>query len=128
MDSQILRAREKAPWLQSSSPSSKERQWQVGTEEQRYEWSPSERKVMGAVENDLESCADIKEKMLGLRTTENGTVATTFVGVVSYGGYWLQPCVVVSSSCEAGRVSALAVLSGVSPALAKLDASQRLSC
>ena len=29
-------------------------------EEQRCEWSPSERKVMGAVENYLESCADIK--------------------------------------------------------------------
>ena len=35
--------------------------------------------------------------------------------VVSYGGYWLQPRAFVSSSCEAGRISALAVLSvGVS--------------
>ena len=33
-----------------------------------------------------------------------------------------------SSTCEAGRVSALVVLSGVSPALAKLDVSQRSSC
>ena len=30
-------------------------------EEQRCEWSISERKVMGAVENDLENCADIKK-------------------------------------------------------------------
>ena len=29
-------------------------------EEQRCEWSPSERKVMGAVENYLENSADIK--------------------------------------------------------------------
>ena len=34
----------------------------------------------------------------------------SFIGVVSYGGYWYS-CVVVSSSCEAGRVSALVVLS-----------------
>ena len=33
-----------------------------------------------------------------------------------------------SSTCEAGRVSALVMLSGVSPALAKLDVSQRSSC
>ena len=45
----------KTPWRQSSSSSSNERQWQVGTEEQRCEWSPSERKVMGAVENFLEN-------------------------------------------------------------------------
>ena len=32
------------------------------------------------------------------------------IGVVSYGGYWLQLRVVVSSSCDAGRVSALVVL------------------
>ena len=50
----------KTPWRQSSSSSSNERQWQVGTEEQRCEWSPSERKVMGAVEIFLENCADIK--------------------------------------------------------------------
>ena len=32
-------------------------------------------------------------------------VATTnFIGVVSYGGSWLKLRVVVSSSCEAGRV------------------------
>ena len=31
----------------------------VGREEQRVEWSSSERKVMGAVENCLENCADI---------------------------------------------------------------------
>ena len=60
MDSQIWRAREKAPWRESSSSSSNERQWQVGTEEQRCEWSPSERMVMGAVENYLENCSDIE--------------------------------------------------------------------
>ena len=59
MDSQIWRAREKAPWRQSSS-SSNERQWQVGMDEQRCEWSSSERKVMRAVENYLESSADVQ--------------------------------------------------------------------
>ena len=50
-----------------------------------------------------------------------GIVATTFIGVVSFGGYWFQLRVVVSSSCEAGRVSALVVLRLWHPALAKLD-------
>ena len=39
---------------------STERQWPVGREEERVEWSSSERRVMGAVENYLENCADIK--------------------------------------------------------------------
>ena len=44
VDNQIWRAREKAPWRQSSSSSSIERQWQAEMEEQRCEWSPSEKK------------------------------------------------------------------------------------
>ena len=60
MDSQVLRAREKAPWRQSSSSSSNERQWQVGMEEQRCAWSSWERKVMRAVDNYLESSADVQ--------------------------------------------------------------------
>ena len=60
MDSQIWRAREKAPWRQSSSSSSNERQWQVGMEEQGCGWSSSERKVMRAVENYLESSAELE--------------------------------------------------------------------
>ena len=60
VDSQIWRAREKAPWRQCSSSSSNERQWQLGREEQRAEWSLSERRVMGAVEDYLEGSADIQ--------------------------------------------------------------------
>ena len=60
MDSQVWRAPEKAPWFQSSSSATNERQWQVGMEEQRCEWSSSERKVMRAVENYLASSADIQ--------------------------------------------------------------------
>ena len=39
-----------------------------------------------------------------------GIVATTVNGVVSDGGYWFLVNVVVSSSCEAGPVSAFVVL------------------
>ena len=49
VENQIWRAREKAPWRQSSCSSSIERQWQAEMEEQRSEWSPSVRKVIGAV-------------------------------------------------------------------------------
>ena len=50
-----------------------------------------------------------------------GIVATTIVEVVSNGGHWSKLRVVVSSSCEAGRASALV--------LRKLDVlHQRLSC
>ena len=47
-----------APWRQNSSTSSRGRQWQAGLEEQRVAWSSSERKVLGAVEDYLEKCAD----------------------------------------------------------------------
>ena len=57
VENQTWRKREKAPW-QNSSSSSNERQWQVGLEEQRVAWSSSERQVMRAVENYLESSAD----------------------------------------------------------------------
>ena len=46
--------------VKNSSSASNERQWQVGLEEQRCAWSSSERKVMEAVEDNLENCADIK--------------------------------------------------------------------
>ena len=52
-----------APWRQSSSTSSSGRQWEEGLEEQRVAWSSSDRKVMGAVEDDLdylENCASAK--------------------------------------------------------------------
>ena len=62
VENQIVR--EKTLWRESSSSSSIERQWQAEVEEQRCEWSPSERKVMGAVENYLENCADIKVDIL----------------------------------------------------------------
>ena len=42
VDRQMWRAREKAPWRQSSSSASNERQWQVGMEEQLCGWSSSE--------------------------------------------------------------------------------------
>ena len=42
----------KAPWRQNS--------WQAGLEEQRVARTSSERKVMGAVEDYLEICADVK--------------------------------------------------------------------
>ena len=56
-----------APWRQNaqredlnSSSSSSGRQWQAGVEDQRATWSSSERKVTGAVKDDLERCDDIK--------------------------------------------------------------------
>ena len=59
VDSQIGRAREKAPWRQSSPSSSNERQWQVGMEGHCARSSP-ERKLVRAAENYLESSADIQ--------------------------------------------------------------------
>ena len=47
-----------APWRQNSSTSSSGRQWQAALEEQRFAWSSSERKVMGAVEDYLDKCAE----------------------------------------------------------------------
>ena len=44
-----------APWRQNSSTSSSGREWQAGLEEQRFAWSSSEGKVMGAVEDYLEN-------------------------------------------------------------------------
>ena len=41
-----------APWRQNSYASSSERQWQEGLEGKRVGWTPSERRVLGAVEND----------------------------------------------------------------------------
>ena len=47
-------------WKQNSSSLSSGRQWQVGREEQRVAWSSSERKVIGALEDYLERCADVE--------------------------------------------------------------------
>ena len=52
--------RRNTPWGQNSSASSSERQWQEDLEEQRAGWSSLERKVTGAMENDLENCVHIK--------------------------------------------------------------------
>ena len=52
--------RKMTPWRQNSSSSSIERQWHVGLKEQRVAWRSSERKAMRAVENHLESSADIQ--------------------------------------------------------------------
>ena len=50
-----------APWRQNSSAaSSGERQWQEGLEGKRVGWTPSERRVLGAVENYLENCVHMK--------------------------------------------------------------------
>ena len=47
-----------APWRQNSSASLSGRQWQADLKEQRVAWSSSERKVIRAVEEYLEKCAD----------------------------------------------------------------------
>ena len=57
-----------------------------------------------------------------------GVVATTIIGVVSYGGcqkscVWVSPALVMLDVSQR-----FAVLWWVSPALAKLDVSQHLSC
>ena len=52
--------RRNAPWGQNSSASSSERQWQEDLEEQRVGWSSLERKVTGAMENNLENCVLLK--------------------------------------------------------------------
>ena len=50
-----------APWRQNSSAaSSGERQWKEGLEGKRVGWTPSERRVLGAVENYLENCVHMK--------------------------------------------------------------------
>ena len=49
-----------APWRQLSCASSSERQWQEGLEDQRVGWSSLDRKVMGAVENYLDTCVHTK--------------------------------------------------------------------
>ena len=47
-------------WKQKSSSSSSGRQWQASLEEQRVAGSSSERKVIRAVEDYPETCADVK--------------------------------------------------------------------
>ena len=47
------------PWQKNSSSSTSGRQWQAGLEEQRVAWSSSERKVIEAVADCLERCADV---------------------------------------------------------------------
>ena len=82
VEDQIWRAREKASWHPNLSSSSNERQWQVRREEQRVESSSSERKVMGAVENYLDNCADIKVDIEALARSiepEDGGVCLMYI-------------------------------------------------
>ena len=49
-----------APWRQNSSASVSEGWWQEGQEQQRVGWSSVEKRVMEAVEDYLENCANVK--------------------------------------------------------------------
>ena len=70
-----------APWRQNSSASS-ERQWQEGVEQRRVGWGSLERRVMGAVENDLENCVHSTvgiEALERLMEPENEEVSLRYI-------------------------------------------------
>ena len=70
------------PWRQISSASSCERHCQEGLEGQRVGWSSLERRVMGAVENDLENCVLTKvdiEALERLMEPENEEVSLRYI-------------------------------------------------
>ena len=50
----------RAPWRQDSSASAGEGWWREDQEQLIVSWSPVEKRVMGAVEDNLESCAHVK--------------------------------------------------------------------
>ena len=50
----------RTPWRQDSSASASEGWWREDQEQMIVGWSPIEKRVMDAVEDYLESCAQVK--------------------------------------------------------------------
>ena len=71
-----------APWRQNSSASASDGWWQEGLEQQRVGWSSVERRVVEAVEDYLEHCANMKADIKALERAmepENQEISLRYI-------------------------------------------------